>query len=181
MNDLSLRSLLPRGTKTWQDAKHETTIDLVLVSEELASTVVQCRIHNTDHGSDHLPIETTLDVAVPEHTIQPRLLFKNAPWKAIKARITTSLLSISYTSDMQVQTDQLMGVVLSAIEELTPRAKPSPYAKRWWTKDLTHLRRSYTYWRNLARAQRRAGCSDLQLEKQAQAAAKEYHDAIRKQ
>jgi hypothetical protein len=33
MNDLSLRSLLPRGTKTWQDAKHETTIDLVLVSE----------------------------------------------------------------------------------------------------------------------------------------------------
>jgi hypothetical protein len=78
MNDLSLRSLLPRGTKTWQDAKHETTIDLMLASEELALTVVQYRIHNTDHGSNHLLIETTLDMAVPEHTIQPRLLSKNA-------------------------------------------------------------------------------------------------------
>ncbi|KJZ71336.1 hypothetical protein HIM_09272 [Hirsutella minnesotensis 3608] len=27
--------------------------------------------------------------------------------------------------------------VLEAIYELTPRARPSPYAKRWWTKDLT--------------------------------------------
>ncbi|KAM4062570.1 reverse transcriptase (RNA-dependent DNA polymerase) [Hirsutella rhossiliensis] len=33
---------------------------------------------------------------------------------------------------------------------------PPPYAKRWWTKDLTRLRRTYTYWRNQARAQRRA-------------------------
>jgi hypothetical protein len=152
MNDLSLTSLLPRGTKTWQSTRFESTIDLVLASAELASAVIQCRIHTTEHGSDHRLIETTFEVTVPEHTVQPRLLFKNAPWNAIKARITASLLDKPPSGSVQRQTDRLMGVVLGAIEELTPRAKPSPYAKRWWTKDLTHLRRRYTYWRNRSRA-----------------------------
>jgi hypothetical protein len=145
MNDLSLRSLLPRGTKTWQSTRFESTIDLVLASVELASAVIQCRIHTTEHGSDHRLIETNFDVSVPEHTAQSRLLFKNAPWNAIKARITASLLHKPPTGCAQIQTDRLMGAVIGAIEELTPRAKLSLYAKRWWTKDLTHLRRRYTY------------------------------------
>jgi hypothetical protein len=38
--------------------------------------------------------------------------------------------------------------ILEAVHELAPTAKPSPYAKRWWSNDLTHLRRVYTYCRN---------------------------------
>lgn len=64
---------------------------------------------------------------------------------------------------------------------LTPRAKPSPHAKRWWTTDLTELRYVYTHWRNRARSERRAGRKIPQLEQIAQDAAKQYHDAIRKQ
>ncbi|KJZ72791.1 hypothetical protein HIM_07735 [Hirsutella minnesotensis 3608] len=74
-----------------------------------------------------------------------------------------------------------MQVVLGAIHELTPRARPSPYAKRWWTKDLTQLRRTYTFWRNQARTQRRAGQARPDLERRAKEAAKEFHDAIRYQ
>jgi hypothetical protein len=33
MNEHALRSLLPRGTKTWQQGDQESTIDLVLASE----------------------------------------------------------------------------------------------------------------------------------------------------
>lgn len=69
-----------------------------------------------------------------------------------------------------------MSVVLEAVHTLTPKAKPSPYAKRWWTQDLTQLRRIYTYWRNRARAERREWAEEL--EKSAKAAAKQYHDAI---
>lgn len=74
-----------------------------------------------------------------------------------------------------------MQVVLEAVNTLTPKAKPSPYAKRWWTRDLTKLRQVYTYWRNRARAQRRGGEALPELEQQVRTAAKEYHDAIRKQ
>jgi hypothetical protein len=74
-----------------------------------------------------------------------------------------------------------MTVVTDAVEALTPKAEPSPYAKRWWTKDLTHLRRIYNYHRNQARTLRRYGNEDQELERRAREFAKEYHDAIRRQ
>jgi len=84
MNRWKLESLLPRGIKTWQNAMHATTIDLVLASQELASDVLKCQIHHTEHGLDHHAIETSFDIHVPDHVIQPRLLLKNAPWNAIR-------------------------------------------------------------------------------------------------
>ncbi|OAQ63890.1 reverse transcriptase [Purpureocillium lilacinum] len=74
-----------------------------------------------------------------------------------------------------------MRIVSEAIQDLAPRARPSPYAKRWWTADLTLLRQIYTFWRNQARARRRAGSPAPELERQAKEAAKGYHDAVRKQ
>jgi hypothetical protein len=181
MNRWGLESILPCGTKTWQNATRATTIDLMLASQELASNVLRCKIHDTEHGSDHCAIETSFDVDVPDHATQPRLLFKNAPWKAIRERIDRALQDRPACGDVQRQADRLMQAVLGAVSSLTPKAKPSPYAKRWWTKDLTKLRQVYAYWRNRARAQRRGGEALPELERQARAAAKEYHDAIRKQ
>jgi hypothetical protein len=74
-----------------------------------------------------------------------------------------------------------MAAVLEAVHALTPRARPSPYAKRWWTQDLTQLRRIYTHWRNRARAARRSGSARPDLEATAKGASKQYHDAIRQQ
>jgi endonuclease/exonuclease/phosphatase family metal-dependent hydrolase len=181
MSEHALRSLLLRGTKTWQLGNQESTIDLVMASEELATSVVKCTVHTTEHGSDHRAIETTFDVATPERVVEARLLFKNAPWTDIRARTDTALRFIPIGGSVQRQADGLMTAVLEAVHALTPKAKPSPYAKRWWTTDLTQLRRVYTYWRNQARTQRRMGRIFPDLEQQANEAAKEYHDAVRKQ
>jgi hypothetical protein len=91
MKKWSLESLLPRRTKTWQDKRYATTIDLMLVSQELASSVLKCKIHDTEHGSDHRASERYFDVQVPDHATQPRLLFKNAPWNAIRERYALTL------------------------------------------------------------------------------------------
>ena len=47
MHDHFLHSLLPRGTTTWQNHRNEIKIDLVLVSDELASAVTQCDFYAT--------------------------------------------------------------------------------------------------------------------------------------
>src|SRR5271168_4707721 len=127
MDDYSLNSLLPRGTKTWQSGNRETTIDLMPASEELASTVLRCAIHETEHGSDHRAIETSFDVTTPERATEQRLLFRNAPWTAIKARITTALRLAPVGGSVQQQTDRLTTAVIEAVHTLTPRARPSPY------------------------------------------------------
>lgn len=185
MSEFALSSLLKRGTKTWQGGgqggDHESTIDLVLASENLTGSMVKCAVHGTEHGSDHRAIETVFDVPVPVAKQQERLLLKNAPWKGINARITTSLDSTPSDGTVQQRTDRLMSVVLEAVRTLTPKARPSPYAKRWWTTDLTQLRYIYTYWRNHARSERRAGRIASRLEETAKSAAKQYHDAIRQQ
>jgi ribonuclease HI/exonuclease III len=181
MGEFALSSLLRRGTKTWQGGEYETTIDLVLASEELMASTVKCAIHGTEHGSDHRAIDTVFDISVPVPRQQERLLLKNAPWKEINARITKALGTIRPGETVQQKTDTLMAVVLEAVHALTPKARPSPYAKRWWTTDLTQLRRIYTYWRNCARSTRRAGQISTGLEETAKAAAKQYHDAIRQQ
>jgi exonuclease III len=181
MNELALSSLLRRGTKTWHGGDYDTTIDLVLATEELAASMVKCAIHSTEHGSDHCAIETIFDIPVLTPRPQERLLLKNAPWKEINARITTTLGTALVDGTVQQKTDRLMSAVLEAVQLLTPKARPSPYAKRWWTSDLTQLRRIYTYWRNRARTERRAGQARTDLEKMARDAAKQYHDAIRQQ
>ncbi|KJZ70299.1 hypothetical protein HIM_10306 [Hirsutella minnesotensis 3608] len=181
MNDFGLSSLLRRGTKTWQRLDEESTIDLVLATMELADEVTSCMIHPTEHGSDHRAIQTTFDIRVPERTFPQRLMLKNAPWIAIATRVEDELRPLPWDVGVQTQADQLMRVVTEVLHDLTPRAQPPPYAKRWWTKDLTRLRQMYTYWRNQARAQRRAGQSRPDLEQRAKDAAKEYHDNLRKQ
>lgn len=182
MNELSLCSMLARGTKTWQGGDDELTIDLVLASEGLAESVIKCTIHGTDHGSDHRAIETVFDVSVPTPKPQDRLLFKNAPWKDINTRIAATLGTTPSEGTVQEKTDQLMTAVLEAVHALVPKAKPSPHAKRRWTSDLTQLRRIHTFWRNWATAERRRrGRVSSELEDKAKGAAKQYHDAIRQQ
>ncbi|KAF4944619.1 hypothetical protein FSARC_14621, partial [Fusarium sarcochroum] len=159
----------------------ESTIDLMLRSAELADEMAHCGIHPSEHGSDHRAIRTEFDLAMPERTVETRLLFKNAPWNAIRERVRDKLAPVPWDGGVQMQTNRLMEVVLDAIDKLVPRAKPSPYAKRWWTTDLTKLRRTHTFWRNLARARRRASQQIDSPEDRAKEAAKEYHDAIRRQ
>jgi hypothetical protein len=61
----------------------------MLAPNDLASTVVRCDVHAAEHGSDHRGIDSVFDVADPEYVVEPRLLFKNAPWKTIRERIET--------------------------------------------------------------------------------------------
>jgi hypothetical protein len=185
MNEFGLSSLLKRGTKTWHGGGYsgdcESTIDLALASENLTGSMIKCAVHGTEHGSDHRTIETVFDAPWAAPKQPERLLLKNAPWKEINARIAGTLAATPVGGSVQQKTDRLMSAVSEAVRALAPRAKPSPHAKRWWTADLTQLRQIYTYWRNHARSERRAGRKVPQLEDMAASAAKQYHDAIRKQ
>lgn len=129
MSVYALHSLLPRGLKRWQSGKRQSTIDLILASEELATSMEKCAIHTTEHESDHRAIETTFDVATPERAVEARLLFKNALWNDIRTRINSSFRFVPTSGSVQQQTDRLVRGVLEAVHALTPRAKPSPYAK----------------------------------------------------
>lgn len=177
ISDYNLQSLLPTGTPTFQQGPHQSTIDLALASPDIAETLVTCRIYEVEHGSDHRAITSQFDIEIPQIEQPPRYQWKSAPWGRIRDHIASQLEPPQ--GSIQDQTNHLMEVVETAVLTLTPRAKPSPYARRWWTSSLTDRRKTYTYWRNKARSFRRVQNFQPAIEQQAKQAAKEYHDAIR--
>ena len=71
-------------------------------------------------------------------------------------------------------------VTQTAIEQHCPKAKPSKHAERWWSNELTSMRKEYTRTRNLARAKRRQGRQDDHLEIATKTARHDFHHAIKK-
>ncbi len=65
------------------------------------------------------------------------------------------------------------------MDKHVPKANPSPYAKRWWTENLSVLRKSYTRLRNQLRRRRRNREEySPQLDTQAWVAKNVYFKAI---
>jgi len=64
MNELSLGSLLLRGIKTWQGGDYKTTIDFILVSEDLATLIVKYAVYGTEYRSDYRAIKTVFNILV---------------------------------------------------------------------------------------------------------------------
>ena len=70
IGDYSLRSLLPRGTKTWQNSNYKTMINLILVLNKLVSIIIKYIVYRTEHGSNYRVIKTIFNIAVPKHAIK---------------------------------------------------------------------------------------------------------------
>ena len=182
MADLGIHSLLPRGTITYGDALRQSTIDLMMVSDGLSDDVVRCEVYAEEHGSDHRAIQTSFNLLRPEMELRPRLLLRHAPWDRIRQAVSRRLVGWQHDIvDLDEYTDDFLNVVVEAVNTFTPRTRPSRYTKRWWTADLTQLRRNYTYWRNQARSHRRQGVRDDALEARATEIRREYHRSLRVQ
>jgi deoxyribodipyrimidine photolyase len=74
-------------------------------------------------------------------------------------------------------TDQVEAV----LEEEVPRAKASPYAKRWWTEELSMLRDDLTMKRNRVTSMRRQGEDVTEAIRATQTTRRLYYDEIDRQ
>ena len=164
MGEQGLISLLKSGIITRDQGGDESTIDLMLASQGLANFVIFCKIHDSDHGSDHLAIETRFNLEAPVQTQAERLLFKEVPWQQIREATSKILESSPPPIGTQGKCDRLMDAVSQAVQAHTLKAKPSPYAKRWWSKELTELRGAQSRLRNAVRRLRHEKIRDTELE-----------------
>jgi len=81
--------------------------------------------------------------------------------------------------------DRVAGIIVNGIievvEEHVSRAKESPYAKRWWSKELSTLRTDFTAERNRITTLRRRGEDTKQAREIASAVRRMYLDEIDRQ
>ncbi|KAI2955870.1 hypothetical protein CBS147352_10986 [Aspergillus niger] len=133
MNECALSSLLKRGTETWHGGGYsgdcESTIDLVLASDNLTDSVIKCAILGTEHGSDHCAVETVFDAPWSLLQHQGPLLLKNAPWKEINARIANTLAATLAEGTVQQKTDRLLSAVSEAVHAYLKSGEDAAFGK----------------------------------------------------
>jgi len=134
--DHDLQSLLPRGTITYESSRWQSTIDLLIASGNLVTSMTMCQCHPVNHGSDHRAIQatfTTRQAGSTGTTHNPRFLWKQAPYDDINKRLQAKILDLGDIQDptaLETQLELLITNVIQGIESCTPRARPSPYCKR---------------------------------------------------
>jgi hypothetical protein len=190
MQEIGLHSLLPAGTTTWehQSGDPATTVDVILGSEGVREELEYCRIHTTDYGSDHRPVAISyVGRQVEEGGGRRKRLYSDADWREIRAATSSTL---GHGRDREMITDAwllheaaetFLNGINAILEEHVPRARKSPYAKRWWTKELSTLRKDYTILRNRITTLRRRGEDTTQARRVAHMARRTYLDEIDKQ
>ena len=152
MLDLGMQLLTTVGTITRPISG--TAIDLVWGNEHALNNILKCQIATeNDHGSDHLHIETVVDLQPhPTELPQAPYNFSKTEWKALKSKLQEYLPPLPRKESIRTVeaidifannlTDAIEGdwrapfrknltdAIAKAISETTPRKKPSPFSKR---------------------------------------------------
>ena len=93
-------------------------------------------------SADHFPIATVLDFPMPTNPLHTPRNFRATDWEELKNILDKELLELEAPRELNSKEelintlDKLEAAIMRTIEKVVPRKKPSPYAKRWWTKEL---------------------------------------------
>ena len=136
-----------------------SVIDLVFAStaaDQLYKACLTSHDPDFDHDSDHFPILHRITLSTPQTPTPTRPNWKMANSTELQKTVMQCIsnweapLPSSTSIDKAVQ--HLMLAIQTAIHKHTPRSRPSPHSKRWWTQELSTLRkqaaRAWRQWRN---------------------------------
>lgn len=135
IEEYRLQLLLKKGTITYEEAGHQSTIDLVFASSFISESLISCKVaKEIDYGSDHYPIITRLNLRIIQREEQLRRQFKKTDIPKLRAVINEKISDLSrHNLDSKEKTDQqvqaLVNIIQEAIYVSTPLVKISPRSK----------------------------------------------------
>jgi exonuclease III len=135
----SLELATPQGTVTWRSRGTHSTIDLTFVSETLASKIIKCQPRlDIAQSSDHLPIETTINIR-PQTFVNPRRrCWKKLDVERLRETLDRSVIQngpLDTNTQIDTRIHELTQTVTNAIEECVPWAHPSNHANEYWSEE----------------------------------------------
>ena len=148
--EIGLEMALAAGTPTHEHyvTKRWSRLDQVFATEHTLETIEQCEALPDEQGinTDHFPIVTTLNLTLALAPRKEVRNYRDVDWKTYhdKLKDEVSKWGIPNIIKTQGELDKICAELTCAIqkttEEVVPRAKIGPHAKRWWSKELTEMR-----------------------------------------
>lgn len=159
INDYDMVLTLPPGIPTYETAAGNwTRPDNVWRSNNPEDPIISCNVDPSIRPprADHLPIITELDLSVSRAPSFPTRNMRDADFTAINEKLRERLalrcpaIRIRHKEDVETTVNTLVDIINEVIDEEVPASKPSPFAKRWWTKELTELKKEKNRLSNLS-------------------------------
>ena len=149
--DAGLELALPAGIPTHLHnvTKQWTRLDHVFISEYSLGSVISCNTLPESRGikTDHLPIVTELDLEIPVADDSSSYKFRDVDWEAFQKTLSTQLRDAPRIANITNQRllDESCRDLTTAIQRTirsdVPTIEICSKSKRWWTKELTMLRK----------------------------------------
>lgn len=145
-----LTMILPAGRPTHElsTTKNYSRLDNVFVTESLAEQLDLCTALETPRlpATDHFTVHTKINFRCEKATTVTQHDFRKTDWEAFATALKPPTPNLPTDKIKNVRTfdtrlKKLMDALKKPIEEKVPKRKDCPYTKRWWTKELTQLRR----------------------------------------
>jgi ribonuclease HI len=134
---------------TFQSATGATSvIDLVFTSPAADNLYIACITSHDpalDHGSDHFPILHQLAIPPSPRENPRRFNWKATDWKPIITMVQNSLRDWTTPPPQHQRIDlaihRVTSTIRNAIETHATATAPTPFSKRWWSEELSILRK----------------------------------------
>lgn len=134
-----------------------TRPDNVFISDSAASLITSCDVapQLQVNGADHVPIVTTLNLTLPHSAQVPRKNFRMTDWEKFRKELGKEIETIPQPheivtiQDMNKSVDDITKVIQTVIERIVPDSKPCPNSRRWWTHELSLMKRRQNRLSNL--------------------------------
>ena len=149
--DYGMDMLLPKGVPTLQHmrSKRYSRPDNVFGTRSIANSVTRCVVKAAARPTktDHFPIITVLELPQERVRPTPSYDFRMADWDDFRENLQIRLTEIPEPRPL-LNEDEFRKAALDLTEALqdTIRTrieikKPAPHSRRWWTSELSTLKR----------------------------------------
>jgi hypothetical protein len=147
----NMKMALPKDIPTLEasSTKNYTRVDNVFCSATLLDAFVTCNTDPQQHPQkmDHMPILSRLEIMPGRTDFEAKCNYKLTDWAEFRETLEAGLAALpepeelAMTARFHATLEQLDLVIKAAITKHVPMSKPSPYSKRWWSKELAALKK----------------------------------------
>ncbi|KAJ7121315.1 hypothetical protein C8R43DRAFT_831764, partial [Mycena crocata] len=124
-------------------SKTFTRVDNVFCSPGLVGRYICCDVRTSRLRTDHFPIIHEIDLDVVEIAHVPKPMWRKTEWDEFRVDLMLELIhrfeprdSYDTPEELDTAIAALDAAIQAVVERKVPMSKPSPYTKRWFTKEL---------------------------------------------
>ncbi|KAI0268048.1 hypothetical protein BGY98DRAFT_893960, partial [Russula aff. rugulosa BPL654] len=130
-------------------SKKWSRLDHVFLSEHSLDALISCEVISNDLmlNTDHLPIVTNLDFSIAKAPTKRIANYRNVDWDKFRKTLEEQLQdfglprTLKDQGELDTECNRLTAALQTTIQREVPITELGPMSRRWWTKELTDLRR----------------------------------------